>query len=286
MSAGDWPSEGLPGALATGIYTVRKPILLGNVTSACRHCLGVDLLNAVSGCRKKATYVCSLSKPVSNRRKMGVFYRHLQNPLRSHELSKNTSDFPTHETLMIEIVAYIIAIPVAIVVVIGTLLAVVYLAGKVTNALAKTSQHPKFGAMRYVMGVWTYYAPVGQNSTVAIHVPGNRSAPDAKAEALVQKIVNNWVAYESRFLDAFAAEILEHLRDEDMSDVITLARSSDKTALLDHTELDNISIEKSADGKNVSAWISFLHAWDPEHTRSLVVDSKGTVEDYGLSVGM
>jgi len=180
----------------------------------------------------------------------------------------------------------IIAIPIAIAVVIGTLVALIFIAGKVTNALGKTRPHPKFGEMRYVMGLWTYHAPVGGKAKVEINVPGNRKEPSAKAEALVEKIIAGWPQYESQFLDAFAAEILEQFGEEDLPEVVTLARGSDRRALLAHTELDNISVEQSENGRIVSAHIAFLHAWDPEHTRSLVVNGKGEVEDYGLTVGL
>jgi hypothetical protein len=192
----------------------------------------------------------------------------------------------TEDDPLPDFIIYIFAVIVAIAAVIGGLIALIYLAGKATNALSKTRDDPKFGKMRYFAGLWSFDRKIATTPGVSINLPGKKTGPDPKAVSLLAMVEDDWPTIEAQFLERFAAEIIDQIGDGMGEDLLTLAHEQDKAALRQFTELSAISVEQSADGKEFRVWVDFLHNWDPEHTGSLVLDEDGEVVDYGMTVGM
>lgn len=194
---------------------------------------------------------------------------------------------------MYEFIKYIIVVPVAIAVVLGGLFGLVVLAGKITNLLSKKVVHPKYGPARYTMGVWSLTRAIGEYEKVLVYLPGTRTQIDHRADTFLTRIEAHWPYLQSEFLKNFAQEIRDHHDDFaalnsalPWPSILHMAQQSDLSGLLQFAQLTAISVEQSNDGKKQRAWVEFHHAWDPEHSRTLLVGTDCKVQDYGMTVEM
>lgn len=181
---------------------------------------------------------------------------------------------------------WLVAVPIAIAVVLGGFLGLGYIALRLINLFSRRMQHPRFGEIKYFAGVWEAVGAAAGTKKVSFHLPGDRNGPSEEAVSLIERVDNSWDALEPEFLRRFSAEILESDYPDMFPDIPEAAKRMDRVRLKAVTRLSDISVEKSPKGDDMLVYIGFLHDWDPEHTRSLVVDRNLKVVDYGLTVGM
>ena len=187
---------------------------------------------------------------------------------------------------MYEFLMRLIALPIAVLVVLGSLFGLGYIALRVINLFSGRMKHPKFGEMSYFMGVWQATGTAAGARDVVFAIPGNRTGPSEEALRLIDKVEATWKDLEPEFLRRFSQEILQSDYPEMHPDLPEVAKRMDTERLKSVTQLADISIEKAPKGDDMLVYLGFLHDWDPEHTRSLVVDRNLKVVDYGLTVGM
>lgn len=185
-----------------------------------------------------------------------------------------------------DILFRIAAVPLAAVLVIGLLFGGLYIAAQLGSLFSKRLNDPDLGELRYFWGVWTGQAGGSVFQNAACYLPGSRKAPDVAAKKLVQKVNAEWPQIENAFLDAFASEIASEGAPEVYEHVEEAARSLDAARLKKFSWLSEISVEADKKTGQMRIWLGFLHQWDPEHTRSLVLNQNLKVEDYGLTCAL
>lgn len=161
-----------------------------------------------------------------------------------------------------------------------------YLLARIKARFARRIEDSDLGTLKYFWGSWSGHLDVDRAVNVFISLPGNRSGPLSTAHALMMKVLSNWQIVEKRFLKNFVKEILTEGVPSEYKHVKRIAARRDYDALARLSDLSEISIEVHEETGELLAWIAFLHEWDPEHTRSLILRRDLSVEGYGLTVGM
>ena len=157
-----------------------------------------------------------------------------------------------------------------------------------SKLFAKRRDDSDFGAMRYSWGVWTgSFDVAAKQKPVPVYLPGSRVEPDNRSRQVLVELSHRWPSIEETFLDQFAAEILEgDVPLESQKAYEDAARERARDLLLSLSDLSDISVEKHEETEELRLWVNFLHEWDPEHTRSLLLNEDLTFNDYGLTCGM
>ena len=143
---------------------------------------------------------------------------------------------------------------------------------------------PQFGAMRYQFGVWQGSVRI-ERKRVDLFLPGNRKDILPGARELAQTVIASHTKLQEEFLPRFAEEIAEEPNIVPPK-AKSAAGAGDFETLAKYSKLSEISVEKHPDKHEFRAWIAYLHHWDQEHRRSLVLNEKLVVEDYGMTVGL
>ena len=104
---------------------------------------------------------------------------------------------------------WLIAVPIAIAVVLGSFIGLGYITLRLIALFNRRMKHPKLGEIRYFWGVWQASGSAIGEKDVSFHIPGDRTGPSEDAVQLIDRVKKAWPDLEPEFLTRFAEEILE-----------------------------------------------------------------------------
>lgn len=143
---------------------------------------------------------------------------------------------------MNDFLIWLLAVPIAVTVVLGIFLGLGYVFLRLISLFSRRMAHPRFGEMRYFMGVWEATGVAAGVKDVFFAIPGNRNGPSDDAVRMIDMVEKAWTDLEPEFLRRFSKEILESDYPEMSPDVPDAAERMDQARLRSVTQLSDISI--------------------------------------------